>query len=343
MIEIDKIKEEYQSILNKLNTPEFLSDYKIFQETSKRKDFLEKILAKISRIEKMKKEMAENKKIISEAEDEGLKSLAEEEIEKLKTEIKKIEKELEEEKEEKEEIDNIIVEIRAGVGGEEAALFVKDLFEMYSKYGQKNNCKINVWESSFTDINGLKEIIFEMRGKQIFEKMKYEGGVHRVQRIPSTEKNGRIHTSTVSVAILPVPKATETKLDPRDIKIDIHHSSGHGGQYVNKRLTAVRIFHIPTGIMVDCQTERSLEQNKERALKMLSAKIYEKKLEAKEKEISDARKKQIGWAKRCEKIRTYNFPQDRITDHRINKSWHNIEKIMNGEMEPIIETFKKIE
>jgi len=238
---------------------------------------------------------------------------------------------------------SIIIEIRAGVGGDEASLFVSDLFKMYSKYGTIQNWQEKILSSSSSESGGLKEIIFELIDKNdnVFSKMQYEAGVHRVQRIPKTEKMGRIHTSTASVAVLLKPKQTELKIRPEELKIDLFRSSGPGGQNVNKRETAVRITHLPTGIMVASQTERNQAQNKESAMAILEAKLLEKKEMENIGSISEKRRSQIKWAKRAEKVRTYNFPQDRITDHRINKKWHNIEAIINGNLEPIIKAFEK--
>jgi len=231
---------------------------------------------------------------------------------------------------------SVIVEIRAGAGGEEAALFSADLFRMYSKYAQSEGWRQKVLDSRLTELGGYKEIIFELKNGNVFSKMQYEGGVHRVQRIPKTEKVGRIHTSTSSVAILPKPKVAEIKIRPENLKIDFYRASGPGGQYVQKRETAVRITHLPSGIVVTSQTERNQLQNKENALAILEARLLEKKEMEEFEKLSEKRKAQIKWAKRAEKIRTYNFPGDRVTDHRIKKTWHNIEKILNGDLEPII-------
>ncbi|MDO8436237.1 MAG: PCRF domain-containing protein [bacterium] len=230
----------------------------------------------------------------------------------------------------------VIVEIRAGTGGEEAGLFAEDLFHMYSKYGQSSGWKQKVLDSHPTGIGGFKEIVFELSDGDVFSKMKYEAGVHRVQRIPATEKNGRIHTSTASVAILPKPNKTEMKIKPDELRIDFFRSSGPGGQNVNKRETAVRITHLPSGIVVASQTERNQLQNKENALSILTAKIMARKEEEELNKVGGARREQIGQAKRVEKIRTYNFPQNRVTDHRIKKSFHDIESIMAGKLEPIL-------
>jgi len=235
----------------------------------------------------------------------------------------------------------VIVEIRAGAGGEEASLFARDLFKTYSKYAQSKGWKLNVFGFHDTELGGFKEVIFELKDGDVFQRMKYEAGVHRVQRIPETEKSGRIHTSTISVAVLPKPEKAQIKINPGDLKIDFYRASGHGGQYVNKRMTAVRLTHLPSGLIVTCQSERSLQQNKENAMAILEAKILEKKEIEETEKLGKERKAQIGRAKRAEKIRTYNFPQDRMTDHRIKKSWHNLAEIMEGKLDPIIESLRK--
>ncbi|MCD5397200.1 MAG: PCRF domain-containing protein [Candidatus Pacebacteria bacterium] len=240
-----------------------------------------------------------------------------------------------------EEPESIIIEIRAGVGGDESALFVADLFKMYLKYAEKKSWKTKVLESSPTDIKGFKEIIFEIKSQDAWKELQYEGGVHRVQRVPDTEKSGRIHTSTVTVAVLPKAKTAEINIRPDTLKVDFFRSSGPGGQNVNKRETAVRITHIPTGIVSASQTERNQLLNKENAMAILEAKILEKQQEESIEDLGDKRKTQVKWAKRAEKMRTYNFPQDRLTDHRINKKWHNLENILDGNLEKIIKSFQK--
>ncbi len=240
-------------------------------------------------------------------------------------------------------MDSVIIEIRAGTGGDEAGLFANNLFRMYSRYAQTQGWQQKILSSNSSEIGGFKEIIFILKGDDPFSQLKYEGGVHRVQRIPKTEKSGRVHTSTATVAVLPKPKEAEIKINPTDLKIDHYKSSGPGGQNVNKRETAIRITHTPTGLTVTSQTQRNQLENKENALTILAAKLLEKERKEKEEQLSGNRKAQIGWAKRCEKIRTYNFPQNRVTDHRIKKSWHDIEKIMDGRLNPIIKAFKKAE
>lgn len=234
----------------------------------------------------------------------------------------------------------VIVEIRAGTGGDEAGLFAADLYRLYSKYAQKKGWKQRVLDSSASTIGGYKEIIFELAGPGAFDEMQNEGGVHRVQRVPETEKQGRVHTSTISVAVLLKPKKTEINISPSDLEISTYKASGPGGQYVNKTESAIRIVHKPSGLVVTCQSERNQLQNKETAMALLSARLLRAKEEADMSKLTEERREQIGWAKRAEKVRTYNYPQNRITDHRIEKSWHNLDTIMNGDLEPIIKAFK---
>ncbi len=235
----------------------------------------------------------------------------------------------------------VIMEIRAGTGGEEAAIFAADLFRMYTKYAQSQGWGFSILDSSHTTLGGFKEIILEINGPAAFEELRNESGVHRVQRIPRTEKNGRVHTSTATVAVLPKIEAIEIKLNPADLKIDVTRSSGPGGQNVNKLETAVRVTHLPTGLVVFCQNERSQSQNREKALEILRARLYNLKQQEQLLQVGVERRQQIGGAERAEKVRTYNFPQNRITDHRVGKSWHNLENIIEGKLEPIIQAFRK--
>ncbi len=361
MSEIEKAKKEYEEILEKLSDPELISNWERFEELTKRKNKLEKILEKEKAIEEIKYKIEENKTILSAGEDPELSSLAEAEIAQLQEKERILEKELnsllknlsnnrEEKAKDSSSMtsteaspNSAIVEIRAGTGGEEAALFAGDLFRMYSKYADSQNWKKRVLDCYYSDLGGIKQIIFELNGDDVFSKIKWEAGVHRVQRIPITEKSGRIHTSTASVAVLPKPKRTEIKINPNDLKIDTYKASGPGGQYVNKRMTAVRIVHLPTGIVVTSQTERNLQHNKENALNILEAKLFERKEKEEMAKITKERKSQIGKAQRAEKIRTYNFPQNRVTDHRIKKSFHNLEEIMEGKLEPIFKSFKSLQ
>lgn len=235
---------------------------------------------------------------------------------------------------------NAIIEIRAGVGGDEAALFAADLYRMYTRFAEKQDWKSSLLSTNTSGLKGFKEIVFQIIGQDAYPKLKQEAGVHRVQRIPITEKNGRIHTSTVSVAVLPQIEEKEMMIKPSDLKIDTFCSSGPGGQNVNRRSTAVRITYIPTGIVVKSQDERGQASNKESAMKILRSRIYAAKIEQDQQKLGAERRAQIGTADRSEKIRTYNFPQDRITDHRIKKDFHNIEDVLNGNLWPIIKKFQ---
>ena len=340
---IEDIKKEYQSVLEKLGKPELVLNWEEAEELMKRKTLLEKLIEKQDEINNINNRIQENKTIISAQEDLELVSLAEAEINQLQEKKESLEKELLSFSAEEKSTgpNSIVVEIRAGTGGDEAALFAADLFRMYSKFSQIKEWQQKTLDSRPTELNGFKEITFELKGKNVWLLMENEAGVHRVQRIPSTEKSGRIHTSTASVAVLPKPKKGKVNIKTSDLKIDTYKASGPGGQYVNKRMTAIRITHIPTNIIVNSQNERSLQQNKENALAILEAKILKKQIEEQEKQLKDERKTQIGKAERSEKIRTYNFPQNRITDHRLQKSWHNLEKIMEGELDLITKSFEK--
>lgn len=341
----EAIKQEYENILTQLGDPELISDWERFEKLNSRKKTLESIIEKEKEIKDLESRTEENRAIMAAGEDRELSSLAETEISQLRERKKLLEKEMENllTQQARPNFSSknlggqaVIVEIRAGTGGDEASLFASDLFHMYSKYGQFSGWRQKILDSHPTGLGGFKEIIFELSNGNVFSQMKYEAGVHRVQRIPATEKNERIHTSTVSVAVLLKPKKTEMKISPDDLRIDFFRSSGPGGQNVNKRETAVRITHLPSGIVVASQTERNQLQNKENALSILSARLLERKEEEELNKVGGKRREQIGQAKRAEKIRTYNFPQNRVTDHRIKKNFHNIESIMDGKLEPII-------
>ncbi|MCX6765138.1 MAG: PCRF domain-containing protein, partial [Candidatus Nealsonbacteria bacterium] len=274
---LENIKADYNELLSQLSDPEIISDWERFEELSKRKKKLEKILAKIEQLDEIAKKIEESKGILKSEQDKDMISLAENDISSLQTQEKSTQEELKnllKEDDDSPKAHSVIIEIRAGTGGDEAAIFAGDLYRMYSRFAETQNWKMNLLDSHPADLGGFKEIIFELAG-DAYEKMKYEGGVHRVQRIPQTEKAGRVHTSTASVAVLMKPKPSEIKIKPQDLKIDIAKASGPGGQNVNKRMTAVRITHLPTGIMVKSMAERSLPQNKENAMSILAAKLLE--------------------------------------------------------------------
>ncbi len=345
--EKEKLERERQQLLQKLSDPEFLSNSSSsnqsakFREISQKLKEIEKKLFLYREILQKEKKIQEAKSILSEASDPELIELAEKEIAENEEIKKQLLQKLKNKKEENKSIKSIIMEIRAGAGGEEAALFAADLFRMYQLYAAKNNWPLKIIDQNRTSLNGLKEIIFEIDHPQAYQNLRYEAGVHRVQRIPATEKSGRIHTSTASVAVLPQVENPHIIIKPEDLEISFFRSSGPGGQNVQKVETAVRIKHKPTGIVVSCQSERSQRQNREKALEILKNKLWELEQEKIQGNITQKRREQIGRADRAEKIRTYNFPQDRITDHRIKTSWHNIQDVLDGHLEEIIETLKK--
>jgi len=342
MGDVSNIQKEYDDVIKELSNPEIISDVAKLETLSKRRAYLEKIVDKAKELEKLKERIEENKHIVLSEEESELRTLAEQELTQCYNEEKILEADIEKLIHgEEEKSGAAIIEIRAGTGGDEAALFCSTLFQMYSKYAKKKSWGVKILESHPSEVGGYKEIIFELKDGDVFSFMQYEGGVHRVQRIPETEKVGRIHTSTVSVAVLPKPKKEEVTIRSDELKIDYYRSPGPGGQNVNKRETAVRITHIPTGLVVTSHTERNQLQNKENAMSLLEAKILEIQKERQESNIAGSRKSQIKGAKRSEKIRTYNFPQSRITDHRIKKSWHNIEEILEGNLDEIIDALKQ--
>jgi peptide chain release factor 1 len=292
---------------------------------------------RLDRQEKEINEMAEGDSDMAKLAEDELKNI----INQRNSLFNQAENILKSEKEEEQFPNEIILEVRAGAGGEEASIFAYNLAEMYERYAEKQNWSWNKIDDSMSEIGGYKEASFEVKGKDVYKKLRYEMGVHRIQRIPATEKSGRIHTSTASVAILPVRKHSVVEIDPGDIEMEFSRSGGAGGQNVNKVETAVRIIHKPTGFSVRCTSERSQLKNREKAMSILSAKIEEQNLEEEASKLSSERKGQIGTGDRSEKIRTYNVPQNRVTDHRIKKSWHNIEGILRGEIDDIIDELSK--
>lgn len=336
---LEEIEKRFKEIENLLTKEEIISDLSRYQSLLKERAKIEEIVEKFSEYKKLLKEREDLEVMTKEEQDEDLRSLAEAELEEIEKKLEKIEFDLKALLLPKDPNDekNIIMEIRAGTGGEEAALFAADLFRMYVGYAQKKGWKVEIVSSNPTGLGGYKEIIFIVEGKGAYSRLKFESGVHRVQRVPITESSGRIHTSTATVAVLPEMEEVEVEIDPKDLRIETFRSGGAGGQHVNKTESGVRITHIPSGIVVQCQDERSQHQNREKAMKVLRARLYEYYQREKENEIASQRRQQVGTGERSEKIRTYNFPQRRVTDHRINYSSFQLEEVLSGELDEFID------
>jgi peptide chain release factor 1 len=335
---LEELEKKYKELNKTLSDPKIISNQSKFQEFAKMHSDISKVVLKYIEYKNVAKEIEENLKMFTEEKDVEFKKLINEELEKLEGKKENLKTKLQELMFPKDPYDkkDIIVEIRAGAGGDEAALFVGDLFRMYTHFAENNGWKIEVMSSNPTEIGGFKEIIFNVAGKEVYGKLKYESGVHRVQRIPITESNGRIHTSTVTVAILPEAEEVEVNINPNDLRIDTFHSTGHGGQSVNTTDSAIRITHLPSGLVVSCQDEKSQFKNKAKALMVLRARLLDKIEREKHDEIAQKRKSQVGTGDRSERIRTYNFPQNRITDHRIGLTLHNLEEILDGNLNDLI-------
>ena len=321
-----------------LSNPEVLKDQKRYKQIAREHSDLSEVVELYRNYRRINDEIEENKILLDE-DDEEIRELAKSEIHVLQQKFSEFEKRLRILLIPKDPNDgkNIFLEIRAGTGGDEASLFAAVLFKMYCKYAEVNNWKIDIMDRNVTGMGGFKEIIALIEGKGVYRKLKYESGVHRVQRVPSTEAQGRIHTSTVTVAILPEADEVEVQIDPNDLKIDVFRSSGPGGQSVNTTDSAVRITHLPTGLVVTCQDEKSQHKNKAKALRVLNARLLDKLSEEQKSEISETRKNQVGTGERSERIRTYNFPQGRITDHRIGLTLYKLDKVLEGDIDEIID------
>ncbi len=336
-------KSDYDKINAELSDPEVFNDIQKSQVLSKKIKRLTEIIKKMERLEKVKTEIKENEEMLKTEKDADLVKMTEDELKKLLKEKEKLEPDIYDEINPPDPRDSrdTLVEIRAGTGGEEAALFAADLFRMYAKFAESNGWQARLLDSSASATGGFKEITFEINGENVYRYMKYESGVHRVQRIPTTEKAGRIHTSTASVAVLPQAEETDVIIRPQDLKFDVFRSGGPGGQNVNKTESAVRITHLPAGLVVKCYDEKSQHKNKKKTTSILRSRLLAAQLEKKEIEDRAMRKEQIGTADRSEKIRTYNFAQNRVTDHRIKQSWQDLDKILEGDIREVVETLRK--
>lgn len=338
--ELENIKEKYRQLTLSLSDPSQISDPLKIKKIAKERRDLEPLVKKYEDYEKVKKHIKESEEILADPDSEvELKKLAEAELQELLQKEEKIADELKIlllPKDPNDEKD-VFLEIRAGAGGDEASLFAQDLFRMYSRFAEKNGWKSEVMSTSFSPIGGFKEIIVNIRGDKVYSLLKYESGVHRVQRVPQTETSGRIHTSTVTVAVLPEADEVDIKLDPKDLRIEAFGASGPGGQNVNRNYTAIRVTHNPSGMVVNCQDEKSQHRNKEKALRILRSRLLDIAQREQDQQIAKDRKSQVGTGERSEKIRTYNFPQSRITDHRLNLSLHKLENILDGGLDEVID------
>ena len=336
---IDRLEatlEKYNSLTEELSKPEVLSDVKKMTSLSKEQASLADIIEKYKEYKKVVSDINDAKEMLD---DKEMAAFAKEEISRLETEKENLEKELEVLLLPKDPNDdkNTIVEIRGAAGGDEANLFAGDLFEMYSRYAENMGWKIEIINAVEGTSGGYSQIEFMVKGDNVYSKLKYESGTHRVQRVPDTEASGRIHTSTATVAVLPEVEDVDIELNPADIKMEVFRSSGAGGQHVNKTSSAVRLIHIPTGMVAECQTERSQVQNREYAMRMLRSRLYEKEKQERDAKLANERKTQVGSGDRSEKIRTYNYPQGRITDHRIGMSIYQMENFLNGGLDEMID------
>ena len=336
---LEQIDRHYQELDQQIARPEVATDLKQLRILAQEKAGIEDLVTKYRKYKATSKQLEETRAMLGNGLDEDLAALVKQEIESLESQQEHLLQELKLALLPKDANDekDIIMEIRAGAGGNEAGLFAADLFRMYTRYAQSKGWGIDIIDSNESGIGGFKEIIFEIKGKGSFSRLKYERGVHRVQRVPTTESSGRIHTSTATIAVLPQADEVEITINPNDLKIDFYHSRGAGGQNVNKVATAVRITHLPTGIVTICQDDRSQLKNRVKAMSVLRARLLDLEQRKQEEEITKQRRSQVGTGDRAEKIRTYNFPQDRVSDHRIGLTFRNLPRILDGELDELID------
>jgi peptide chain release factor 1 len=336
---LDQIEVRYEELTQALLSPEITNDSAKYQKTARAHSEIKEIVERYREYKDLKRGVAESKAVLADEKDPEMRAYAEEELAKLDSRIVTVEEELKvlllpkDPNDEK----NVVLEIRAGTGGDEATLFVAEVFRMYNRYAETQKWKVEVLSTSESGVGGLKEVIALIEGDRVYSRLKYESGVHRVQRVPATEQQGRVHTSAITVAVLPEAEEVDVKIEAKDLRIDTFCSSGPGGQSVNTTYSAVRITHIPTGTVVSCQDEKSQIKNREKGMRVLRARLYEVEMQKQQDALAKERKQMVGSGDRSEKIRTYNFPQNRLTDHRIGFTIHQLEQVMDGKLQPVID------
>jgi peptide chain release factor 1 len=336
---LEQIEARYEDLNRALASPEVIQDSAKYQKTAKAHSEIAPVVDKYREYKDLKRGIADSRALLAEEKDADMRAYAQEELDKLEARVRTVEEELKilllpkDPNDEK----NVILEIRAGTGGDEATLFAAELFRMYTRYAETQGWKVEVVSTSESTVGGLKEVIATIQGERVYSRLKYESGVHRVQRVPQTEQQGRIHTSAVTVAVLPEAEEVDVKIDPKDLRIDTFCSSGPGGQSVNTTYSAVRITHLPTNTVVSCQDEKSQIKNREKAMRVLRSRLYEMEIEKQQEALAKERRAMVGTGDRSEKIRTYNFPQNRVTDHRISLTIHRLPEVMDGRLQELIE------
>jgi peptide chain release factor 1 len=336
---LDQIEARYEDLTQALASPEVINDSAKYQKTAKAHSEIAPVVEKYREYKDLKRGIADSRSLLAQEKDPEMRAYAQEELDKLEARVGAVEEELKLlllPKDPNDEKD-VILEIRAGTGGDEATLFASELFRMYTRYAETQGWKVEVLSTSESGVGGLKEVIAMIQGERVYSRLKYESGVHRVQRVPKTEQQGRVHTSAVTVAVLPEAEDVDIKIDPKDLRIDTFCSSGPGGQSVNTTYSAVRITHIPTNTVVSCQDEKSQIKNREKGMRVLRSRLYEMEMRKQQEALAKERKAMVGTGDRSEKIRTYNFPQNRVTDHRIGLTIHQLQEVMDGKLQPLVE------